>query len=214
MKKNFWLIILAVLIAGGVLGFFYFRDTKIKNSPAAENTVPETSKKTAVKKQNLLAFPIADFKKRITKKFFGTFVTPQNSPVRPERFRGFHTGDDVEYQDVKSNVPVYAVAAGKVTYSNWVSGYGGVFIIRVKTNGRYHSVLYGHIRPSTLPRLGSSVSKGEKLALLGTSFSHETDGERRHLHFAILSNDRIDLKGYVQNRSELSGWINPLSFYK
>jgi hypothetical protein len=28
---------------------------------------------------------------RVTKKPFGIFVTPQNSPVQPERFRGFHT---------------------------------------------------------------------------------------------------------------------------
>jgi hypothetical protein len=55
--------------------------------------------------------------------------------------------------------------------------------------------------------------KGDPLALLGTGYSSETDGERRHLHFAVLSNDRVDIKGYVQSESDLSGWIDPLTLF-
>jgi len=40
-----------------------------------------------------------------------------------------------------------------------------------------------------------------------------TDGERSHLHFAILSDNRIDVRGYVQSESELLGWIDPVILY-
>lgn len=160
-----------------------------------------------------LSYPINEFKKRITKKTFGMFISPKNSPVKPERFTGYHTGVDVEYEDVKSDVPVYAIADGTVVLSRTVSGYGGVFILKINLNGLLYTVLYGHIRPSSLPKVGQKVSKGEKLTLLGTGYSIETDGERRHLHFAILSDNRIDLRGYVQTRNELTGWINPLILY-
>ena len=137
----------------------------------------------------------------------------QENPVQPEKFSGYHTGDDVEYSDLTSDVPVYAIADGTIKYSNWVSGYGGTLILDVSINGTPHSVLYGHLRPSSLPKTGTNFKKGDQVAVLGTAYSTETDGERRHLHFAVLSDDRIDLKGYVQNISELSGWINPLSLY-
>ena len=73
------------------------------------------------------------------------------------------------------------------------------------------NVLYGHIRPSTLPKVGSTYTKGQQIALLGTGFSSETDNERKHLHFGILSDTRLDIKGYVTQKADLSGWIDPLS---
>ncbi len=76
-----------------------------------------------------LATPTQEFKTRITKKFFGTFVTSTNSPVSPERFIGYHTGVDVEYGDVAADVPVFAVSDGLVVTSKYASGYGGVMVI-------------------------------------------------------------------------------------
>ena len=116
---------------------------------------------------NALTPPIADFKARITKKFFGTYVTPQNSPVQPERFTGYHTGVDVEYGDVTGIVPVYAIADGTVTYANWVSGYGGVIVIEVTIDGAPHLVLYGHVDPTDLPAVGTTVQAGQVLDHLG-----------------------------------------------
>lgn len=52
------------------------------------------------KKLPKIVLPIAEFEKRITKKPFGIYITPQNSPVQPERFTGYHTGVDVEYEDI------------------------------------------------------------------------------------------------------------------
>ena len=60
---------------------------------------------------------------------------------------------------------------------------------------------------------GATVKLGQQIALLGDGYSDETDGERKHLHFAIIPGESSNLKGYVQNESELSGWIDPLEFF-
>lgn len=160
-----------------------------------------------------LAEPVTNFKARVTKKPFGIYITPQNSPISPERFTGYHTGADAEYTDISADVPVYAVADGKVVLSRTASGYGGVFMLEITLDSTKLTVLYGHIRPSSLPKVGTSVTKGEHIGLLGAGYSSETDGERRHLHFAILSDNSLNIKGYVSNKSDLSSWINPLKYF-
>jgi murein DD-endopeptidase MepM/ murein hydrolase activator NlpD len=164
---------------------------------------------TITQSLNNLAYPIAEFKKRLTKKFFGTYVTPQNSPIYPEKFTGFHTGVDVEYGDITTDVPVYSIADGEVIYSGYVSGYGGFIAIQYPQ----YIGIYGHLKPSSLIVNKSIVKKGDKIAVLGQAYSTETDGERRHLHFAILKGTKLDFRGYVQNQSELSLWIDPLTLY-
>ncbi len=164
---------------------------------------------------NNLAFPIDQFRARITKKPFGIYITPQNSPVQPERFTGYHTGTDIEYQDVTTDVPVYAIADGKIVLSETASGYGGVFVLDFKfPDGSEHTAIYGHIRPSSLPKSGARVTKNQQLAVLGTGYSAETDGERRHLHFGIRADHSINILGYVQTKAALSGWIDPVSLYQ
>lgn len=235
MNKNF-IIIPAIILITMILGIFIYKKSFNKNSIQNVNSSPSTQEHlTVIPSQSVsvsssvavsvtptqspvlsnfgLVYPIAEFKERITKKPFGIYITPQNSPVQPERFSGYHNGVDVEYQDVESDVPVYAVNSGKVVYSGEVSGYGGVVMLEIELDGAKHTVLYGHIRPSSLPSLWSSVNKGDQIGLLGTGYSSETDGERRHLHFAILSDNRIDVRGYVQSESELSSWLNPLNYY-
>jgi hypothetical protein len=96
----------------------------------------------------------------------------------------------------------------------WVSGYGGVIILRVKIAGVDHNVLYGHLWSSSMVKIGYGVTRGEKMGVFSTGYSAETDDERRHLHFSVLSDNRIDYKGYVQTKSELSGWIDPMTLYK
>lgn len=162
----------------------------------------------------VFAEPVKDFVSRITKKPFGIYITPQTSPIQPERFSGYHTGADAEYEDVTNDVPVYATADGEVVLSETADGYGGMFMISFDLNGAKHTALYGHIRPSSLPPVGKTFSKGAELGVLGTGYSTETDGERKHLHFAVLSNDRVDIKGYVQNKSDLVNWLDPLTLYK
>jgi len=217
MSRKFrYLILIAIVIFIITVTLFrwsYFKNktkTPILSSPsnqASNNTTTPT--KTNVNNLNSLAFPIAEFSTRITKKPFGIYITPENSPVSPERFSGYHTGVDVEYEDVTADVPVYAIADGTVVESRFVSGYGGTFIIEAEYDGIPHTFLYGHIRPSSLPSVGKIVKKGEQLAVLGTGKSYETDGERKHLHFAVTANNQIDLRGYVQNKTDLDLWLNP-----
>lgn len=221
MKHNkFFLLILLLIIIFGIVYYriIYNRQPKLAltNSPSPvliNSPPPALSLSPSPSQVTNLADPIKDFKSRITKKPFGIYITPETSPVKPERFSGYHTGVDIEYDDIAADVPVYALTDGAITYSNWVSGYGGVLIFKVDINGLPLSVLYGHLRPSSLPNIGMTFKKGDQMAYLGTGNSQETDNERRHLHFGVLSNDRIDLKGYVQKQSELSDWIDPLSLY-
>jgi len=208
-------ILIFVLLAGAMTAYYFLKIARPKSSSSATATATATltSSPTPQTTASLSAYalPVAEFRSRVTKKPFGIYITPQNSPVQPERFTGYHTGADAEYQDVTDDVPVYAIADGKVVLSETASGYGGVFMISFNLNDTQHTALYGHIRPSSLPKDGTTFNKGDRLGLLGTGYSSEAGGERRHLHFAVLSDDRIDIKGYVQSRNELSSWIDPLT---
>ena len=200
------LVTLLVLLVG-----WYFE----RNNNAQTN-IEETAQEVVVTpglEEGGLNLPIAEFKDRITRKPFGLYVNPKNSPVSPEVFTGYHTAVDIEYDDVATDVPVYAIADGEVVLARTASGYGGVMIIKMNTNGTDRSVVYGHLRPSSLPNVGQRVTKGEQIGVLGTGYTSETDNERRHLHFGVLIDTRIDLKGYVQTETELSGWIDPLTLY-
>ena len=156
--------------------------------------------------------PVAEFQTRITKKPFGISITPENSPVSPERFTGYHTGVDVEYDDVLGPVPVRAIAAGTVRVSRRASGYGGVVAIEHTLGPSKFSAVYGHLQPTSLPTVGQTVAAGERIGLLGAHRSSETDFERKHLHFAILKEPTIDLRGYVPTSAQLSAWHNPPDF--
>jgi murein DD-endopeptidase MepM/ murein hydrolase activator NlpD len=179
----------------------------------SDTTKPEVAPAPTSKPTPEFVMPVAEFEKRITKKNFGTFITPATSPVQPERFSGYHTGIDIEYEDVTKEVSVRAITNGTVTYSGIISGYGGILMITHKIQNVPRTVVYGHLDPASLVAFGSSVKKNQVIAQLGDNKSTETDGERKHLHFAILSDTRIDFKGYVQEKSQLSGWLNPLSLY-
>lgn len=224
-RKYLIIIITVLLVAGLIFWLFYRNNSKIKttnSSPSPTTTtsvsqtlttsLADTSTPTPTPSK-VFNEPVADFRARVTKKPFGIYITPQNSPVEPERFTGYHTGADAEYQDVSADVPVYAIADGVVVLSQTTSGYGGVLMIEIDLDGSKHTVLYGHIRPSTLPKVGQNVTRGQQIGLLGTGYGLETDNERKHLHFAILSGNRLDIKGYVQSQSQLSDWYDPLSYY-
>lgn len=157
--------------------------------------------------------PVAEFRERITKKPFGIYITPDHSPVSPERFTGYHTGVDVEYADVAGDVVVRAVAPGTVRVAKAAQGYGGVVAIEHEINNEKISAIYGHLAPSSLPRVGTSVAAGDTIGRLGAGGTAETDGERKHLHFAILATAAIDLRGYVPTQPELSAWRDPQELF-
>lgn len=146
---------------------------------------------------------------RITKKSFGTYVTPEKSPVSPEKFTGFHTGVDFEAPE-DGDVSIRAACSGEIIEKKTVSGYGGVVIQRCDIAGEPVTALYGHIRLSSVTqRVGGSLTAGEEFAKLGTGFSAETDGERPHLHFGLHKGSAVELKGYVQSEAQLKSWIAP-----
>ena len=181
--------------------------------PAPEPPPPAPAPPPPVAEETSLVEPVAEFKARITKKPFGIYITPETSPVQPEKFTGYHNAVDVEYEDVAGDVPVRAISEGEVVVSRTASGYGGVMVVRHTINGEKKLVLYGHLDPKSTKPVGATVTRGEQIAILGGHKSAETDGERKHLHFAILAKSTVDLRGYVQNKSELSGWHDPLTFY-
>lgn len=158
--------------------------------------------------------PVADFAARITKKPFGIFITPQNSPVQPERFSGYHTGVDVEYDDTADDVPIKAITAGTVLQARTASGYGGVIVIQHEIDGEPVVAIYGHLDPTSLVKVGTKVEAGQQIGILGDHQSNETDGERKHLHFALIPGTAVDLRGYVQSESELAAWRDPGSIIK
>lgn len=161
-----------------------------------------------------LTLPIDDFVARITKKPFGLFVTPANSPVSPERFLGYHTGVDIEYADVSHEVPVQAMAAGEIVLARRADGYGGVVAIRHELKEGSVVAIYGHLDPGVLPLVGGRVEAGEVIGTLGDGGTDETDGERKHLHFSVFRGNEINLRGYVATEAELSDWIDPVIFYQ
>lgn len=158
-----------------------------------------------------LQAPIKNFQTRITKKFFGTYVTPQNSPVQPEKFTGYHTGVDVEYTDVTEEVPVFAIADGEVKYSAWISGYGGAVAISHLINDEPILTIYGHLNPDLMIKKNRTVKAGEQIGILGQGNTKQTNYERKHLHFALHRGPDINLRGYVFDQGLLKQWLDPLT---
>jgi murein DD-endopeptidase MepM/ murein hydrolase activator NlpD len=192
----------------------YPEKCSIPNGPTFTREIStENGDENAQTTENVFSYPTAEFKERITKKTFGQFITRENSPVQPERFSGYHTAVDVEYSDVEGDVPVYALADSIIVLSRIATGYGGVFVLDFEYEGERRTAIYGHIKPSTLPVVNTRFNKGDKIALLGKEYTSETDGERKHLHFGIRSDNQVSILGYVQSESELTGWQNPLDLF-
>jgi murein DD-endopeptidase MepM/ murein hydrolase activator NlpD len=179
---------------------------------AASTTSPETAKPGSG-----LTEPISGGLSRVSKKTFGLYVSPGHSPISPERFTGYHTGIDFETtpQEQKADVDIFAACSGKLLLKEYASGYGGVAVQSCVLNGQNVTLIYGHLRLSSIiPNKGDSVAAGQKIAVLGTGYSTETDGERRHLHFGIHIGTTVNILGYVQKKADLSGWIDPEQFLK
>jgi len=213
-----WILLGIGIVAIGTMAWLLWKPVPESAPVASIEPVSSVSSQltTSPKPQPLPTHiePVANFAERVTKKPFGIHVTPQDSPVQPEHFTGYHTGADSEYGDVDSDVPVHAVADGEVVLSRLAQGYGGVMVIRHTKNDKTFLALYGHLKPSSILKTGTKVSAGEQIAILGKGFSAETDGERKHLHFAIIKGDTVTIKGYVQTKAELDGWEDPVTFLK
>lgn len=157
--------------------------------------------------------PVKNASSRITKKPFGIYITPQDSPVKPERFSGFHTGVDFEVlnnRELKEEVTVSAICGGKLALKRIAEGYGGVMAQECLMKNDLVTVVYGHMDMKSIKKpIGSYLSPGEEIGWLGKDQSAETDGERKHLHLGIHKGSSIDLSGYVFQKEELAQWLDP-----
>lgn len=155
--------------------------------------------------------PLSHAAERITKKMFGTKVSPGHSPVSPERFTGYHTGTDFEiFDDEKdTDVQVNVICTGKLLRAGTASGYGGYAVQACILDGHDVTVIYGHLRASSIKApIGSKLMIGQPLGVLGKGFSTETDGERKHLHLGIHRGTAVNIRGYVSTQSALKDWID------
>lgn len=222
MKKHLKIITIIIILIAVIVSFYFFQKNRkivtvqnlLTSSRTTTNTTAEsTSTTTTTTPTSQLAKPVADFKTRITKKPFGIYITPKTSPVQPEKFSGYHNAVDVEHGDINSDVDVFAVYDGQIIYSGFINGYGGFVAISHDFEDEKIISIYGHLNPDNLTANNYEVKKGDKIGILGNAYSRQTDGERKHLHFAILKGENLDFRGYVPKESELSLWLNPLDFY-
>ena len=222
-SKIFFAVCL-ILLAGFLLYFFAGKKPpaapKISEKSASliSTASPASLAPAITPAQNIskLAGPISDFQSRVTKKPFGIYISPSHSPVSPERFTGFHTGADFETTPEEQNidVPIYAICDGTLAVKKSASGYGGVAVQNCTINNQAVAVIYGHLRLASITaNAGDAMTAGKQFAVLGTGYSSETDGERKHLHLGIHMGTSINILGYVQNQADLQNWIDPMTLF-
>lgn len=167
-----------------------------------------------VSNANGTAMPLPDADDRPRLLYFGLYVTPdpETNPIDPpERFTGYHSATDFEIlpgeEDV--DIPVYAICSGPLQFSGFAEGYGGLITQYCTIDGQDVTALYGHLAVDSLPEKGKKVAAGELLGILGAGRSTDTDGSRKHLHLGILKGHVSEVRGYVQEPSELGLYVDP-----
>jgi murein DD-endopeptidase MepM/ murein hydrolase activator NlpD len=220
MKKLYIIFIVMVGVVGII---FLLRNNLLNKNTAQVSSIPAENNQAQIPSNNAqpqnnnvqnsngFVAPLDRALERVTKKPFGIFITPKNSPVQPEKFRGYHTGTDFEIFPGEENIdiPVKAVCSGKLEMKKIATGYGGVAVESCELNGSPITVIYGHLKLSSIAKnAGDDLKVGDTIGILGAGYSVETNGERKHLHLGFHKGTTINILGYVQNQSELTGWIN------
>jgi hypothetical protein len=219
MRQHAIITFLIIIILGGLI-FWRIEKTSAPiltenqtQSLPTQNTLPapELSPTPAQKNSGWLS-PLDRAKERVTKKPFGIFITPSDSPVQPERFSGYHTGADFETfpEELNTEINVRAICDGKLMLKKTASGYGGVAVQSCSLDGQPVTVVYGHLKLASIAKgVGADLKVGDAFGQLGAAYSSETDGERKHLHLSIHKGSAINLLGYVQAKNALTDWIDP-----
>lgn len=216
MKKVYFgllLLLIAVVILILTRNYQVLINTQseISGNQSLTNQQPSSSPSN-VKTTNIFQPPLPRAAKRVTKKLFGIYITPANSPIQPERFKGYHTGADFEIfsDELNAAVSVHAICSGKLKLKEFASGYGGVVVQACELNKEPITVIYGHLKLSSITvRVGENIGAGDAIGILGANQSKETDGERKHLHLGIHQGTGINIRGYVNSQPELVNWIDP-----
>ncbi|MDY0302428.1 MAG: M23 family metallopeptidase [Candidatus Moranbacteria bacterium] len=160
--------------------------------------------------------PMDRSKERVSKKPFGIYITRENSPIKPERFSGYHTGVDFEVfpDELEKDIEVRAVCNGEIVKKNRISGYGGVMIQACAIDNQAVTVIYGHLKLDSIKKgVGDNFNINEYIGNLGEDKSIETDGERKHLHLGIHKGDGVNFLGYVQDKNQLNNWLDPCEYF-
>jgi len=219
MKKI--ILIILILVAVAFLFYLYFQAKSVSEQNTNsflinKNINKKTDNPFIEENAEAINEPLSQSLERVIKKPFGIYITPENSPVSPERFTGYHNGADFEILPGEENIDVEirAICDGQLIYKNYVSGYGGVAIESCELDSQPVTVLYGHLRLSSITELNSQLTVGQKIGVLGTGFSQETDYERKHLHLAVHLGGEINFLGYVQDFADLNNWVDPLIYLK
>ncbi|MCJ7541694.1 MAG: M23 family metallopeptidase [Desulfobacterales bacterium] len=206
LKYFFHKKIIVLFVFIGLVTAAFFRCEKKPEPPQLANDL-QPPKETI----SPIRLPLIS-QQRVTKKEFGQLITPENSPVQPERFSGYHTGVDFKIfpKELTTNIEVHAICTGKVVLKKTVSGYGGVLVQACQLDGKPITVTYGHLKLSSLGQsLGQEIATDEVVGILGSAHSQETDGERKHLHLSFHKGTAINVRGYVNSSVELSAWLDP-----
>lgn len=207
------MIVLAVFAIGIiVVGILIFqKSTNQAKQNQQQSQQPVVTDNNPSESDKKVDIPLVRARERVTKKPFGIKISPENSPVQPERFLGYHTGVDYEIFSGEENtdIQVFAICSGNLAAKRTISGYGGVLVQECNLENQAVTIIYGHIKlASAKQKVGDYITKGETLAILGNGYSTETDGERKHLHLGIHKGSGIILFGYVQSQADLANWID------
>jgi hypothetical protein len=164
-----------------------------------------------------VAEPLKDARLRATPLHFGMKVSPDpalNPITPPERFEGYHVGEDFEagVHELNAEVSVFALCRGKILYSGFAEGYGGLVVQRCVLDTQDVTVIYGHLTIAGLPKVGKTLSAGNKIGSLAPAHSHDSDGNRKHLHLGIHKGRAVVTLGYVQTEAELEQFLDPAQF--
>lgn len=219
-KSKWFRISLATIILVGLIilvsKIYYFKSRAILNP-----IIPQISNTSTLPVKEIIAEalkffpPLDDARQRVTKKPFGIKVSPNNSPVKPEKFSGYHTAVDFEIKSGEENkeVLVSAICSGPLILKRVATGYGGVAVLKCKIDKQTVTIIYGHLKLSSIkPAINKQVKAGETFAVLGQGYSAETAGERKHLHLGIHLGETINLRGYVSKITDLKSWLNVLDY--
>lgn len=220
--KTFWSIVIVIIfVIGAVFLLLQLRSPKeITLTETTQNEEQNFAEETSEMSQNAveepkivpeIVWPISRPLERITKKPFGIKISPQNSPVSPERFTGIHTGTDFEALpgEEDTDVPVNVICTGEILRKQFGRGYGGMIVQACNLNSEPVIVTYGHVSLESSPvKVGDILEAGQFLVNLGKGFSSETDGERKHLHLGIHRGTSVVTSGYAANETALEKYLN------
>lgn len=204
--KTFVILITGLIVMAGTI-FYISPLSQTKSAPKVLETAPQI-------KSSKYFYPLPDYESRIQERKHGQYFRAGDkvdaSCGKP--FQGFHAGDDLETSDSEREIeiPVVAIAKGKLLQIGFVGGYGGLVVQETKLDNDPVTVYYGHMDLSSVDhKPGDTVEAGETLGNLGDECSTETDDARKHLHFAIRKGPDVDVRGYVPTEAVLSNWLNP-----